>query len=89
HSIFVGDLSAEVTDMMLDAAFRARFSSVTSCKVVMDPNTGNSKGFGFVRMADEGEWHQALAAMTGQLCGSKPIRVAPATKRQVPPLYVF
>mmetsp|Transcript_14527 Transcript_14527/g.19095 ORF Transcript_14527/g.19095 Transcript_14527/m.19095 type:complete len:446 (+) Transcript_14527:203-1540(+) len=81
HSIFVGDLGPEVTDLMLQTTFAMRFPSCAGGKVVLDPLTGLSKGFGFVRFTDQTEMEQALATMTGQLCGSKPIRVAPATKK--------
>jgi len=48
----------------------------------MDPVSGMSKGFGFVRFGEEEEKDEALASMTGVTCGSRTIRVAPATAKK-------
>ncbi|XP_073027871.1 polyadenylate-binding protein RBP47-like isoform X2 [Primulina eburnea] len=81
-SIFVGDLSADVTDAMLHDAFAARYSSVRGAKVVVDPNTGRSKGYGFVRFGDENERSQAMTEMNGVYCSSRPMRVGVATPKK-------
>jgi RNA recognition motif-containing protein len=49
YPIFVGDLSADVTDYMLQETFRSRYQTVKGVKVVTDRVTGRSKGYGFVR----------------------------------------
>ncbi|CAN1307343.1 Polyadenylate-binding protein RBP47C [Linum perenne] len=52
-SIFVGDLAADVTDSMLQETFAGKYPSVKGAKVVIDSNTGRTKGYGFVRFGDE------------------------------------
>ncbi|KAI9096257.1 hypothetical protein DFS34DRAFT_581585 [Phlyctochytrium arcticum] len=83
-SIFVGDLGAEVTDFMLLNTFQARYVTCKSAKVVTDPATGMSKGFGFVRFADETEQQRAMGEMQGQYCGSRPMRISAATPKNKP-----
>ena len=60
-NIFIGNLGYSVTDNELLAAFEA-YGEVDSAKVIMDRDTGRSKGFGFVEMDDRQE---ALAAIEG------------------------
>ncbi|CAH0482778.1 unnamed protein product [Peronospora belbahrii] len=81
HSIFVGDLAPDVSDEMLLSTFTARFTSVRGAKVVMDPVTRMSKGFGFVRFGSKEEADQALQTMNGVYCSSRPMRVSVATER--------
>jgi RNA recognition motif-containing protein len=81
HSIFVGDLAPDVTDELLLSTFNARFTSVRGAKVVMDPVTRMSKGFGFVRFGSKEEADQALQTMNGVYCSSRPMRVSVATER--------
>ncbi|TFJ87011.1 hypothetical protein NSK_001345 [Nannochloropsis salina CCMP1776] len=81
-SIFVGDLAPEVTDQMLQDIFLEKFPSTLGAKVVMDPVSGMSKGFGFVRFKNEEEKEEALSTMTGVGCGGRAIRVAPATAKK-------
>ena len=82
HSVFVGDLAPEVTDLALQEAFRAFFPSVRSAKVITDPATGRSRGYGFVRFGDGGERDAALARMQGHPLCDRPIRVSPATAKK-------
>jgi RNA recognition motif-containing protein len=81
HTIFVGDLAADVTDYLLQETFRARYNSVKGAKVVIDRLTGRSKGYGFVRFADEGEQMRAMTEMQGVLCSTRPMRIGPATNK--------
>ncbi|RLN94889.1 hypothetical protein BBJ28_00002437 [Nothophytophthora sp. Chile5] len=82
HSIFVGDLAPDVSDELLLSTFSARFTSVRGAKVVMDPVTRMSKGFGFVRFGSKEEAdQQALQTMNGVYCSSRPMRVSVATDR--------
>ncbi|GMF38538.1 unnamed protein product [Phytophthora fragariaefolia] len=81
HSIFVGDLAPDVSDELLLTTFSARFTSVRGAKVVMDPVTRMSKGFGFVRFGSKEEADQALQTMNGVYCSSRPMRVSVATER--------
>uniref|UniRef100_T1IX77 tRNA selenocysteine-associated protein 1 n=1 Tax=Strigamia maritima TaxID=126957 RepID=T1IX77_STRMM len=81
-SLFVGDLSLDVDDLALYKAFGSRYPSVRAAKVVLDAS-GRSKGFGFIRFADEYEQQQALIQMQGYTgLGSKPLRVSPATQKR-------
>ena len=59
--LYVGNLSYNVTNPSLEKLF-AEYGRVQSAQVVMDRDTGRSKGFGFVEMSDNG---QAQAAITG------------------------
>jgi RNA recognition motif-containing protein len=78
-SLFVGDLDSEATDLALEQTFRQRFASVTSARVLMDPATGKSKGYGFVKFSDYAEYKQALETMNGVFILSRPIRVGEST----------
>lgn len=82
HSIFVGDLASDVTDSQLQETFQSRFPSVKGAKVVMDSNTGRSKGYGFVRFGDENERARAMTEMNGVYCSSRPMRISAATPRK-------
>lgn len=82
HSIFVGDLAPDVTDYMLQETFRTHYSSVRGAKVVTDPNTGRSKGYGFVKFADEAEKNRAMTEMNGVYCSTRPMRISAATPKK-------
>ncbi|XP_021767656.1 polyadenylate-binding protein RBP47C-like [Chenopodium quinoa] len=81
-SIFVGDLAADVTDTMLHELFATKYPSVKAAKVVIDANTGRSKGYGFVRFGDDSERTQAMTDMNGVYCSTRPMRIGPATPRK-------
>jgi RNA recognition motif-containing protein len=81
-SIFVGDLAADVTDGMLQETFASRYPSVKGAKVVIDSNTGRSKGYGFVRFGDENERARAITEMNGMYCSSRPMRIGVATPKK-------
>ncbi|XVF45171.1 hypothetical protein PTKIN_Ptkin02bG0183500 [Pterospermum kingtungense] len=81
-SIFVGDLAADVTDTILHETFSSRFQSVKGAKVVIDSNTGRSKGYGFVRFGDESERSRAMTEMNGVYCSSRPMRIGVATPKK-------
>ncbi|TYH23410.1 hypothetical protein ES288_A03G011600v1 [Gossypium darwinii] len=81
-SIFVGDLAADVTDTVLDETFSSKFQSVKGAKVVIDSNTGRSKGYGFVRFGDENERSRAMTKMNGVYCSSRPMRISVATPKK-------
>ncbi|KAG6503574.1 polyadenylate-binding protein RBP47-like [Zingiber officinale] len=82
HSIFVGDLASDVTDTLLYETFSIKYSSVKGAKVVIDANTGRSKGYGFVRFGDENEKKLAITEMNGVYCSTRPMRVGLATPRK-------
>ncbi|KAH1057842.1 hypothetical protein J1N35_035907 [Gossypium stocksii] len=81
-SIFVGDLAADVTDSLLHETFASKYPSVKAAKVVIDANTGRSKGYGFVRFGDDTERSQAMTEMNGAYCSSRPMRIGAATPRK-------
>src|SRR5437588_2713222 len=60
--LYVGNLSYGVTDSVLEQLFAAH-GSVQSAQVIMDRETGRSKGFGFVEMSSDAEAQAAIAAM--------------------------
>ncbi|DBA01409.1 TPA: hypothetical protein N0F65_007306 [Lagenidium giganteum] len=83
-SVFVGDLAPDVTDDLLLSTFATCFANVRNAKVVLDPITRMSKGFGFVRFSVKEEAEQALQTMNGVYCSSRPMRVSVATDRGAP-----
>ncbi|KDQ15351.1 hypothetical protein BOTBODRAFT_173845 [Botryobasidium botryosum FD-172 SS1] len=95
-SIFVGDLAPETTNSDLVAVFRdpilglrndrepryiRPFLSCKSAKIMMDPATGMSRGYGFVRFSDEADQQRALIEMQGLYCLSRPMRISHATAK--------
>ncbi|KAL5992723.1 Polyadenylate-binding protein rbp47 [Asimina triloba] len=82
HSIFVGDLAPDVTDTVLQETFASKYPSVKGAKVVIDANTGRSKGYGFVRFGDDNEKSRAMSEMNGVYCSSRPMRIGAATPRK-------
>ena len=63
--LYVGNLTYEVTDSELSTMFEAH-GTVQSAKVVMDHDTGRSKGFGFVEMNSDQEAQAAITALNGK-----------------------
>jgi RNA recognition motif-containing protein len=63
--LYVGNLSYGVTDSTLQSMFEP-FGSVQSAQVIMDRDTGRSKGFGFVEMSNDAEAQAAIAGLNGQ-----------------------
>lgn len=83
YTIFVGDLAADVTDYHLTEVFRTRYNSVKGAKVVIDRLTGRTKGYGFVRFADESEQVRAMTEMQGVVCSTRPMRIGPAANKNL------
>lgn len=63
--LYVGNLSYSVDDQALNQYF-SEFGAVTSSKVMMDRDSGRSKGFGFVEMSSDAEALAAIEGMNGQ-----------------------
>jgi cold-inducible RNA-binding protein len=63
-NIYVGNLPYSTTDAELESLF-ASHGTVTSARVIMDRETGRSRGFGFVEMANDDEARAAIAALNG------------------------
>ncbi|KAK4395047.1 Oligouridylate-binding protein 1B [Sesamum angolense] len=79
YNIFVGDLSPEVTDAMLFAAFSV-YASCSDARVMWDQKTGRSRGFGFVSFRHQQDAQSAINDLTGKWLGSRQIRCNWATK---------
>ena len=74
NKLYVGNLPYTVRDGDLEQSF-GEFGSVTSAKVMMERDTGRSKGFGFVEMGSDAEAHAAIEGMNGQSLGGRSITV--------------
>lgn len=72
--IYVGNLPFSATSESLNELF-AKFGTVTSAKIVMDRDTGRSKGFGFVEMSSDDEAAQAIEKLNGQDHGGRSLVV--------------
>jgi len=74
NKLYVGNLPYSVRDDDLQQAFSA-FGQVTSAKVMMERDTGRSKGFGFVEMGSDAEAQAAIEGMHGQALGGRNVVV--------------
>ena len=72
--LYVGNLSYGVTDSDLEQMFAAH-GTVQSAQVIMDRDTGRSKGFGFVEMGSDEEAQAAIAALNGKDSGGRSLTV--------------
>ena len=84
NKLYVGNLAYSVRDESLQSAF-GQFGTVTSAKVMMDRETGRSKGFGFVEMGSDAEAQAAINGMNGQPLEGRPIVVNEARPREERP----
>lgn len=80
YHIFVGDLSPEIETQQLREAF-APFGEISDCRVVRDPQTLKSKGYGFVSFVKKADAESAIQTMNGQWLGSRAIRTNWATRK--------
>jgi len=74
NKLYVGNLPYSVRDNDLEQAF-GQFGAVTSAKVMMERDTGRSKGFGFVEMGTDAEAQAAIQGMNGQPLGGRSVVV--------------
>jgi cold-inducible RNA-binding protein len=79
--LYVGNLGYGVTDSDLETMFTAH-GSVQSAQVIMDRDTGRSKGFGFVEMASDQEAQTAIAALNGKDANGRALTVNEAKPRE-------
>ena len=84
NKLYVGNLSYNVRDEDLQQAF-AQYGGVSSAKVMMDRDTGRSKGFGFVEMSSDAEAQAAINGMNGQALDGRAIVVNEARPREERP----
>src|SRR5215831_12999382 len=81
RKLFVGNLPYSVTSERLQEAF-AQFGTVTSSKVIVDRETGRSRGFAFLEMETDDQGAAAMQAMNGSLLDGRSIAVREAVERQ-------
>jgi RNA recognition motif-containing protein len=84
NKLYVGNLPYTVRDEDLQQAFGA-FGSVNSAKVMMERDTGRSKGFGFVEMGSDAEAQAAVEGMNGQSLGGRSLVVNEARPMEARP----
>ena len=79
--IYVGNLPWSASEAELSDMF-AKFGSVSSATVVSDRETGRSRGFGFIEMAEEADADKAIQALDGTDLGGRALRVNEAQQRE-------
>ncbi len=79
-NIYVGNLPYTTGDAELQTLFEP-YGEVQSAKVIMDRDTGRSRGFGFVEMSNDDEAQQAIDALNGSDCGGRRLTVNVARPR--------
>jgi hypothetical protein len=84
NKLYVGNLPYSVRDEDLQQSF-GQFGAVTSAKVMMERDTGRSKGFGFVEMGSDAEAQAAIVGMNGQPLGGRSVVVNEARPMEARP----
>jgi cold-inducible RNA-binding protein len=82
--IYVGNMAFSMDNMSLDELFRPH-GTVVSAQVIMDRDSGRSKGFGFVEMGSDAEAQAAIAALNGTEIGGRKLTVNEAKPREDKP----
>jgi len=73
-SIYVCELEPSVNDETLTKFFKEKYASVISSKIIVDPSTKISKGYGFVKFSNKEESERAISEMNGQSLNGKPMK---------------
>jgi RNA recognition motif-containing protein len=84
NKLYVGNLAYSVNDDSLKQQFSA-FGSVVSAQVMMDRDSGRSKGFGFVEMGSESEAQAAIRGMNGKSVDGRDVVVNEARPKEARP----
>lgn len=79
--LYIGGLAYSVTEQELETLF-AEYGKVTSSAVIKDRDSGQSKGFGFIEMADDAEAKAAMAALNGKDVSGRSIMVNEARPQE-------
>ena len=79
-NLYVGNLNWQTTEADLQAAFEA-FGQVSSVTIIKDRYTGQSRGFGFVEMPDDGEGQAAIDGLNGKELDGRTLRIDLARPR--------
>jgi RNA recognition motif-containing protein len=72
--LYVGNLTYSVDDDSLQQYF-SEFGTITSAKIIMDRDSGRSKGFGFVEMSTDAEAQAAISGMNGKVIDGRGMTV--------------
>ena len=78
HSLYVCDLNHSIKADELISFFKSKYKSVTGGKIIIDPTTKLSKGYGFVTFSDEKEKEKAINEMNGKILKEKAIKTGNA-----------
>lgn len=79
--LYVGNLSYDVDNSSLNDLFKAH-GTVISAEVIMDRDSGRSKGFGFVEMSSDAEAQAAISALNGQDSNGRALKVNEAKPKE-------
>ena len=79
--LYVGNLSYDTSDSKLQEMFE-EYGAVQSAQVIMDRDTGRSKGFGFVEMSSDQEAQAAITGLNGKEAGGRSLTVNEAKPRE-------
>jgi len=79
--IYVGNLPFDATEEQLSTLFAEGGRQVESVKIVTDRDTGRSRGFGFVEMANQGDATAAINSLNGKELGGRALTVNEARER--------
>lgn len=83
-NIYAGNLSYSMTEEELKSTF-AEFGTVDKVNIIIDRDSGRSKGFGFVEMPDDSEGEKAIQALDGNLVMGRNLKVNQARPREERP----
>lgn len=72
--IYIGNLSYQTTEQQIETAFK-EYGQVQSVSIIRDPQTGDSRGFGFVEMDDQANAQAAIAGLNGQTFDGRTVTV--------------
>lgn len=79
--LYAGNLPYTITEEELQTFF-AQAGAVESVRIIIDRDTGRSKGFGFVEMASDEEAKKAIESLNGQDVGGRPIKINEANPQE-------
>ncbi len=79
--IYVGNLSFNILEDALKSTF-LQYGDVSSCKVIVDRETGRSKGFGFIEMGSSEDARTAISALDGSELDGRSMRVNEAKPQE-------
>ena len=81
-SIYVSELDPSVNEKILTDFFKEKFKSVINSKIIIDPSTKISKGYGFVKFSNKEESEKALIEMNGKSLNGKIIKTGTASYKK-------